>query len=54
MNREFWVKPGVKHSLESLVRRLEDNIKMDLHEIGCEVERQMELVQDCVQWQTWC
>jgi hypothetical protein len=30
--------------------RLEDNIKLDLREIGCEDRRWIELAQDYVQW----
>jgi hypothetical protein len=29
---------------------IEDNIKIDLQEIGCEDDRSIEVAQDCVQW----
>jgi hypothetical protein len=32
-------------------KKMGDNIKMDLKQTGCEDGREMELAQDCVQWQ---
>ena len=34
-------------------RRWEDNIKMDLKEVGCDARNWMDLVQDCDQWRAY-
>ena len=44
------VKPEGKGPLESPRRRWEDNIKMDLQELGCEGMDGIELVQDRDRW----
>ena len=47
---EFVGKPEGKRSLGRLRRRWEDNIKMDLQEMGCEGLDWIELAQDRVKW----
>ena len=43
-------KPDGKRSLGRPRRRWEDNIKMDLQEVGCGVMDWIELAQDRVRW----
>jgi len=43
-------KPLGKRPLERLKERGEENIRMDLREVGCEDRSGMELSQDRVQW----
>ena len=43
-------KPEGKRPLGRLRRRWEDNIKMDLEEVGCEVMDWTELAQDRDRW----
>lgn len=43
--------PSEKRPLVRL-SRWEDNIKMDIREVGCERGKWMELAQDCVWWRT--
>jgi len=43
-------KPEGKRLLGRLRRRWEDNIKMDLQEVGCEVMDGIELAQDRDRW----
>jgi hypothetical protein len=43
-------KPERKRSLGRLKRRLEDNIRMDLREIGWEIVKWLRLVNDKDQW----
>jgi hypothetical protein len=43
-------KPEDKRSLERPRRRWEDNIKMDLREIGIDGENWIRLAQDRVEW----
>jgi hypothetical protein len=46
-------KPEGKRPLERPRRRWEDNIKMDLGEIGIDGANWIRLAQDKVQWQTF-
>jgi hypothetical protein len=48
--RVFVGKPGGKRSLGRHRRRWEDNIKMDLQEVGCGVMDRIELPQDRERW----
>jgi hypothetical protein len=48
--KNIWTKEGHYDGL-SMCLGWEDNIKMEVKEMGCEVERWMELAQDHVQWQ---
>jgi hypothetical protein len=48
--RVLVVRPDGKRSLGRPRRRWEDNIKMDLREIGIDGENWIHLVQDMVQW----
>ena len=43
-------KPGRNRPLGKLMRRWEDNIKMDLQELGCEDTDWIELAQDRERW----
>jgi hypothetical protein len=43
-------RPEGKRPLGSPRRRLEDNIKMDLREIGMDVSKWIQLAQDRVRW----
>ena len=43
-------KPGGKRPLGRLRRRWEDNIKMDLQEVGCGVMEWVRLAQDRDRW----
>ena len=43
-------KAGVKRPLGNTRRRWEDNIKMDLHEVGCGGMDWIELAQDKNRW----
>ena len=43
-------KPGGKKSLGISRRKLEDNIKMDIQEVGCEGADWIELAQDRDRW----
>jgi len=45
MHIAFWVE-----KLKAPTHRLEDNIRMDLREIGCEGVDWIHLIQDRVQW----
>ena len=45
-------KPEGKRPLGRLRRRWEDNIKMDLQELGCGVVDWIELAQDRDRWRT--
>jgi len=45
-------KPEGKRTLRRPRRRWEDNIKMDLQEVGCEVMDRIELAQDRDRWRT--
>jgi len=54
--KNIWTKKGHYDGF-SMCLGWEDNIKMDLKEMGCEDKRWTELVQDHVQWQLlvyWC
>jgi hypothetical protein len=44
-------RPEGKRPLERLRHRWEDNIKMDLREVGIDGENWIQLAQDRVQWQ---
>jgi hypothetical protein len=46
-------RPEGKRPLETPRRRCEDNIKMDLREIGLDGANWIQLAQDRVQWQTF-
>jgi hypothetical protein len=46
-------RPEVKRPLGSPRRRLEDNIKMDLREIGVDKANWIQVAQDRVQWRTF-
>jgi hypothetical protein len=46
-------RPKGKRSLERPRCRLEDNIKLDLREIGTDGENWIQLAQDRVQWQAF-
>ena len=46
-------KPEKERLLGRPRRRCEDNIKMDLQEIGCEVMDWIELAQDRNRWRTF-
>jgi hypothetical protein len=49
--RAFWlVSPKIKRPLGRPRRRWEDNIKLDLREIGIEGANWIRLAQDRVQW----
>ena len=50
MHRVLMGKPEVKRPLGRPRRRWEDNIKMDLHEVGGGWEDWMELAQDRERW----
>ena len=50
MYRVFVGKPGGKRPLGRTRRRWEDNIKMDLQEVGCGGMNWIELVQDSDRW----
>ena len=52
MNTVLMVKPEGKRSLGRGKRRWEDNIKMDLLEVGCECMDWIELAQDRDRWLT--
>ena len=45
-------KPGGKRPLGKPRRRWEDNIKMDLHEVGCGGMEWVELARDMDRWRT--
>jgi len=45
-------KPDVKRQFGGHRRKLEDNIRMNLMEIGCEYVNWMHLAQDRDQWRT--
>ena len=47
-------KPERKRPLKRLRRRWEDNIKMDLQEVGCEGMDWIELAQDRDRWPATC
>jgi len=46
----WWGKPEGKRSLVRPRRRWEDNIKMDLQEVGCEGMDWIDLAQDRDRW----
>jgi len=46
----MWRKPDGMRPLWRPRRRWENNIKMDLHELGCESTEWIELVQDRDRW----
>jgi hypothetical protein len=46
-------RPESKRSLERPRRRWEDNIKMDLREIGIDGADWIQLIQDKVQWRVF-
>ena len=50
MYRVLMGKPGGKRPLRKHRRRWEDNIKMDLREVGCESMDWIELAQDRDTW----
>jgi hypothetical protein len=50
VNRELVGKPEGKGPLGRLTRRWEDNIKMDIQEVGWEVMNWIELDQDRDRW----
>ena len=50
--RVFVGKPGGKRPLERPRRRWEDNIRMDLREVGCGGMDWIELAQDRGRWRT--
>jgi hypothetical protein len=47
-------RPEGKRPLGRLRRRWEDNIKMDLREIGIDGANWIQLAQDRVQWRAFC
>ena len=46
-------KPEGKRSLERLQCRWEENIKVDLLEVGCDAGERRDFAADRVQWQTY-
>ena len=53
MHRVLVGKPGGKRPLGRPRRRWEDNIKMDLREVGCDLRDWIALVQDRDQWRAY-
>jgi hypothetical protein len=51
--RVLFGRPEGKRPLERHRRRWEDNIKMDLREIGIDVTNWIQLAQDRVQWRAF-
>jgi hypothetical protein len=51
--RVFVRKPEGKKLLRSPMRRWEDNIKMDLHEVGCEWMDWIDVLQDRDSWRAF-
>jgi hypothetical protein len=49
----FGWRPEGKRPLGRPRRRWEDNIKMDLREIGIDGANWIQLAQDMVQWRVW-
>jgi hypothetical protein len=50
----FWLGgPKIKKQLGCPLRRWEDNIKMDLREIGIDVANWIRMAQDRVQWRAF-
>jgi hypothetical protein len=49
----FVLKPERKRTLGRPRRRWEDNIKMDIQEVGCEVMDWIELAQDRDRWRVF-
>jgi hypothetical protein len=47
--QNFGKQHVVRHPLGGPRRKWDDNIRLDLWEIGCKDERWMELAEDCVQ-----
>jgi hypothetical protein len=52
MNTRFWSENLNEETARKICRRWEDNIRMDLREIGWEGVDWMHLAQDRDQWQT--
>jgi hypothetical protein len=50
MHTIFWLQPERKRSLERRRRRWENNIRIDLREMGWEVVDWIHLAQDRDQW----
>ena len=46
-------KPEGKRPLRRPRRRWEDNIRMDLREVGCDLGDWIDLVEDMVQWRAY-
>ena len=46
-------KPEGKRLLWRLRRRWEDNIKMDLREVGCDAGDRIDLAEDRVEWRAY-
>jgi len=49
----WWGEPEEKRPLERPRRRWENNIKMDLQEVGCRGMNCIELAQDSDRWRTF-
>jgi hypothetical protein len=50
MHKEFCEKISCKMTIWKTKNEMRGKIKMDTREISCEDGRQIELVQECVQW----
>ena len=49
----YWENPRGKRPLGRPRRRWEDNVKMDLREVGCDPGEWIDLTEDRDQWQAY-